>query len=95
MIIVRRLDISFHRNLLSASKHFRFGVEYNCLLSLIEGLSNFVANPNAEISPDAGNDNIEKGRVFKVVSAFSILSFPASGLISAFGFAAVPQTFDE
>lgn len=49
-----------HENLLSASKDFRFGIENNCLLSLIEGLRNFVANPNAEISPDAGNDNRER-----------------------------------
>ena len=63
MIILGKLDISFHENLLSASKHFRSGIENNCLLSLIEGLRNFVANPNAEISPDAGNDNREKAEI--------------------------------
>jgi len=68
MIILGKLDISFHENLLSASKHFRSGIENNCLLSLIEGLRNFVANPNAEISPDAGNDNREKAEMnFKML----------------------------
>jgi hypothetical protein len=59
-IIVGKLDVSYVENLRSVSKQFKFGSDNQCLLSLIEGIRNFVANPNAEISPDAAIENRER-----------------------------------
>lgn len=59
-MIVGKLDTSYLSNLRSASSLFKFGSDNSCLLSLIEGLRNFVANPNAEVSPDAANINRDR-----------------------------------
>ena len=59
-MIVGRLDLSYLENLRSASQKFKWGADNQCLLSLIEGLRNFVANPNAEVSPDAANNNRDR-----------------------------------
>ena len=59
-MIIGKLDMSYLENLRSASQRFKWGSDNQCLLSLIEGLRNFVANPNAEVSPDAANLNRDR-----------------------------------
>jgi hypothetical protein len=55
-----RLNESYWEFLLSTSSTFNFGVANRDLLSVIEGIRNSVANPNAEVNDDAAGVNREK-----------------------------------
>ena len=55
-----RINESYWEYLMSTSRRFNFGVENRDILSVIEGIRNSVANPNAEVNEDAGGVNRDK-----------------------------------
>lgn len=55
-----RINESYWEYLMSTSWRFNFGVSNRDILSVIEGIRNSVANPNAEVNEDAGGNNREK-----------------------------------
>ena len=55
-----RINESYWEYLLSTSWRFNFGVTNKDILSVIEGIRNSVANPNAEVNEDAAGVNRDK-----------------------------------